>query len=327
MHASKMAARVTGTSRVLNKLEACIDSGNYYEAHQMYRTLYFRYRGQKRYAELKELLYNGAVKLLRLDQCNSGADLANLLVDVLVQSDTEPCDEQIERLGRLFALLAPHSPERSAFLARALQWSAGKEQPARGHPQLHRLVALTLWKEKNYPEARHHFVHSTDGDGCAAMLIEFQTTKGYSSEIDLFIAQTVFQYLCLRNPSTASVVFLAYTRRHPSVHPGPPYYLPLLNFLWFLLLAVETRKLAVFTVLCEQYQPTISRDPTYPQYLDKIGQLFFGLPPPPKPQGMFGNLIQTLLGGLEDDESGSSSQVGVAPGQSTSAEVQPEELD
>ncbi|KAL3178781.1 hypothetical protein MRX96_009458 [Rhipicephalus microplus] len=129
-----MAARVTGTSRVLNKLEACIDCGNYYEAHQMYRTLYFRYQGQKRYAELKELLYNGAVKLLRLDQCNSGADLANLLVDVLVQSDTEPCDEQIERLGSLFALLAPHSPERSTFLARALQWSAGKEQPARGHP-------------------------------------------------------------------------------------------------------------------------------------------------------------------------------------------------
>lgn len=312
---------------MLNKLEACIDCGNYYEAHQMYRTLYFRYQGQKRYAELKELLYNGAVKLLRLDQCNSGADLANLLVDVLVQSDTEPCDEQIERLGSLFALLAPHSPERSTFLARALQWSAGKEQPARGHPQLHRLVALTLWKEKNYPEARHHFVHSTDGDGCAAMLIEFQMTKGYSCEIDLFIAQTVFQYLCLRNPSTASVVFLAYTRRHPSVHPGPPYYMPLLNFLWCLLLAVETRKLAVFTVLCEHYQPTISRDPTYPQYLDKIGQLFFGLPPPPKPQGMFGNLIQTLLGGLEDDDSGSSSHGGMAPGQSTSAEVQPEELD
>nr|XP_037287414.1 Golgi to ER traffic protein 4 homolog A-like isoform X2 [Rhipicephalus microplus] len=159
------------------------------------------------------------------------------------------------------------------------------------------------------------------------MLIEFQMTKGYSCEIDLFIAQTVFQYLCLRNPSTASVVFLAYTRRHPSVHPGPPYYMPLLNFLWCLLLAVETRKLAVFTVLCEHYQPTISRDPTYPQYLDKIGQLFFGLPPPPKPQGMFGNLIQTLLGGLEDDDSGSSSHAGMAMGQSTSAEVQPEELD
>lgn len=318
---------------MLNKLHACIDAGNYYEAHQMYRTIYFRYRSQKKFEELKELLYDGAIKLLRLEQCNSGADLANLLVDVLVQSETEPCEEQIERLGRIHALLAPHSPERASFLTRALQWSTtvggasgggGSAECSRGHPQLHRLVALTLWKEKNYPDARHHFVHSTDGDGCAAMLVEFQTAKGYSSEIDLFIAQTVFQYLCLRNPSTATLVFLGYTRRHPCVHPGPPYYMPLLNFLWFLLLAVETRKLAVFTVLCEQYQPTISRDPTYPQYLDKIGQLFFGLPPPPKPQGMFGNLIQTLLGGLEDDDP-STSTAGAASSQSV--EVQPEELD
>ncbi|XP_029845940.1 Golgi to ER traffic protein 4 homolog [Ixodes scapularis] len=323
-----MAARVTGTARVLNKLHASIDSGNYYEAHQMYRTIYFRYQSQKKYDELKELLYDGAIKLLTLQQCNSGADLANLLVDILVQSETKPTEEHIERLGRLHSLLAAHSPERMTFLTRALQWSSppssSPDAPSRGHPALHRLVALTLWKEKNYQESRYHFVHSTDGDGCAAMLVEFQTTKGYSSEIDLFIAQTVFQYLCLRNPSTATLAFWAYTRRHPSVPRGPPFYLPLLNFLWFLLLAVESRKLAVFTVLCEEYQPTISRDPSYPQYLDKIGQLFFGLPPPPKPQGVFGNLIQTLLGGLEDDDPGTSHG---AAGTSPVAQVQPEELD
>ncbi|KAM7297363.1 Golgi to ER traffic protein 4 homolog [Ixodes scapularis] len=241
-----------------------------------------------------------------------------------------PLSEKVngERLGRLHSLLAAHSPERMTFLTRALQWSSppssSPDAPSRGHPALHRLVALTLWKEKNYQESRYHFVHSTDGDGCAAMLVEFQTTKGYSSEIDLFIAQTVFQYLCLRNPSTATLAFWAYTRRHPSVPRGPPFYLPLLNFLWFLLLAVESRKLAVFTVLCEEYQPTISRDPSYPQYLDKIGQLFFGLPPPPKPQGVFGNLIQTLLGGLEDDDPGTSHG---AAGTSPVAQVQPEELD
>lgn len=40
-----MAARGDrGVSRVLDKLEASVNSGHYYEAHQMYRTLYFRYR-------------------------------------------------------------------------------------------------------------------------------------------------------------------------------------------------------------------------------------------------------------------------------------------
>ena len=32
-----------GVQRVLAKCQKCIDSGNFYEAHQMYRTLYFRY--------------------------------------------------------------------------------------------------------------------------------------------------------------------------------------------------------------------------------------------------------------------------------------------
>lgn len=38
-----MAASSTrGISRVLEKLEKSVKDGNYYEAHQMYRTLYFR---------------------------------------------------------------------------------------------------------------------------------------------------------------------------------------------------------------------------------------------------------------------------------------------
>jgi hypothetical protein len=37
-----MAARRGGTERVMSKLKSSIDNKNFYEAHQMYRTLYFR---------------------------------------------------------------------------------------------------------------------------------------------------------------------------------------------------------------------------------------------------------------------------------------------
>ena len=37
-----MAGRRGGTERVLSKLKTSIENENYYEAHQMYRTLYFR---------------------------------------------------------------------------------------------------------------------------------------------------------------------------------------------------------------------------------------------------------------------------------------------
>ena len=47
--------------------------------------------------------------------------------------------------------------------------------------------------EKNYSQARYHYLHSNDGNNFAAMLIEFHVTAGYSSEVDLFIAQAVLQ--------------------------------------------------------------------------------------------------------------------------------------
>lgn len=99
------------------------------------------------------------------------------------------------------------------------------------------------------------------------------------------------RFLCLKNKTSASVVFTTYTQKHPSIEKGPPFVQPLLNFIWFLLLAVDgygvifltlvlvfffscfwdyifgcflsRGKLTVFTVLCEQYQPSLKRDPMY----------------------------------------------------------------
>ena len=47
-----------GAARVLSKLNASLENGNYYEAHQMYRTLYYRYSVQNKWDELEEMLYD-----------------------------------------------------------------------------------------------------------------------------------------------------------------------------------------------------------------------------------------------------------------------------
>jgi len=71
------------------------------------------------------------------------------------------------------------------------------------------------------------------------MLVELHRVRGYANEVDLFIAQAVLQYLCLRNKNTATAAFNTYTTQHPNIKTGPPYLLPLLNFLWFLLKAID----------------------------------------------------------------------------------------
>lgn len=101
-------------------------------------------------------------------------------------------------------------------------------------------IALVYWSEKNYAQARHHFIYSKDGRNCAKLLIEFQQSQGFKCEADLFICQAVLQFLCLKNKITANQTFTSYTEQHPTIRKvGPPYLLPLLNFLWFLLQAIE----------------------------------------------------------------------------------------
>ncbi|KAM4697577.1 Golgi to ER traffic protein 4 homolog isoform 2-T2 [Rhinophrynus dorsalis] len=254
---SKGSARNRGgVQRVEGKLRASVEKGDYYEAHQMYRTLFFRYMSQNKHVEARELMYSGALLFFSHSQQNSAADLSMLVLESLEKSEAKVTDELLENLAKLFSLMDPNSPERVAFVSRALKWSTGGSGKL-GHPKLHQLLAITLWKEQNYYESRYHFLHSSDGEGCANMLVEYSSTRGYRSEVDMFVAQAVLH-----------------------------------------------GKLTVFTVLCEQYQPSLKRDPMYNEYLDRIGQLFFGVPPKQSSSygGLLGNLLNSLMGAGEDED-------------------------
>lgn len=111
-----------GVNRVLVKLENSIESGNYYEAHQMYRTLYFRYTGQQKFADCLELLWSGAMKLVSKQQETSAADLALLLIDTLDKRGSAENDASndgdiwIKRLGTLIGLLNATTVERETLI-------------------------------------------------------------------------------------------------------------------------------------------------------------------------------------------------------------------
>lgn len=47
-----------------------------------------------------------------------------------------------------------------------------------------------------------------------------------------------------------------------------------------------------------------SSDPVFMEYLDKIGQSFFGVPPPerPRPGGLFGGLFDSFFNVLNEDD-------------------------
>ena len=91
------------SNRIVGKLDKLILEENYYEAHQLYRTIYYRYLNAKRYTELEELFLKGSLIFLEKGQANSGADLASLYVDSVVENpDTEKSKKKIVFLFQLF---------------------------------------------------------------------------------------------------------------------------------------------------------------------------------------------------------------------------------
>lgn len=172
-----------------------------------------------------------------------------------------------------------------------------------GHPLIHKIFARTLWDEANYEHAHHHYLLSRDGTGCGQMLIELSQTKGFANELDMFIAQVVLQQLSLKERDTAVQTFQTYTVQHPRIgHAQPPFELPMLNFVYFLLECCETGAVETFRALCAVYKPTLERDSSFDLYLTRIGVAYFGVRASGSGGGLIGDLITRLFAGLEDGE-------------------------
>lgn len=71
-----------------------------------------------------------------------------------------------------------------------------------------------------------------------------------------------------------------------------------------------------FKTLCDLYATALSRDPSYKQYLVRIGELYFGLKQPARPQGfggIFGNLLQSLMEDMDDSDDSLTPVTGPQP--------------
>lgn len=277
-------------------------------AHQIYRTIYFRYSKQEKFLELADLLFDGAQKLIAERQFQSGSDLSLLLIEILQKSTLTEAQffSWMEQVAKLIESIEPSVVERDTLIVRVVKWSSenNKENPNQGHPQMHKLIANILAQEKNYENARSHYFLSKDGRGCANVLIQISLVA-YNSEIDLVLAQSVLNLLVLKEKLTARETFDSYTNQHPAIRTSsPPYRTPLLNFLYFLLHLIDEPQLQSFNSLCGLYKPALSRDPDFDRQLRKIGESYFGAKPARQSQGggLFGGLFSQLFQELESDD-------------------------
>ncbi|KAI1301874.1 Golgi to ER traffic protein 4 -like protein [Halotydeus destructor] len=343
-----------GSERILVKLRNMISNAEYYEAHQLYRTLVFRYTNSKKFNELRQLLFEGASLFFEKEQFNSAADMSGLYLNA-VSSDPDITEETAElssiyqKIGELFSKIPDKTPERMHFVLTALKL----DPKIFDLSAIHREFALALLKEKNYPESRYHFVHSSEScsDECAQMLVEFQISDENAGEVDFCLAQLVLQLLCIKNKSSeiessngtlekdrvssigvrsrqhayAIKTFISYVTKHPRItKKSHPYDQPLLNMVWNILVDIESGDADKFKSLCEEYDDELSKETSFKALIGRIGQLYFGLKPPPKNTGLggiFGNLLQSLMDDNEDAEEVTATPVKPVPTISRTVEV------
>jgi len=269
-----------------DKLAKYCADGKFYEAQQLYRTLYSRYISGKKYPEAGSLALSGALQMFQHGQANSGADLASLLIDSYSKAEAKVADDRIQTVVNLFAAFPKNSEDvRQAFLKQAIVWSEKFGSNPYGNPALHYTAAKYYADKMDFANAARHFVRADSPTQHAAMLLVW-CKRGLKSERDLFIARTVLQYLCIENLAGANTVMEKFMAGH-----GTPIDSPLIHFVQFLLKTCERAAAPLFQMLRAKYAKSIERDPNFDLYLNKIGEVFFEIKAPQSMMSIMTSLL------------------------------------
>ncbi|KAI5068942.1 hypothetical protein GOP47_0015243 [Adiantum capillus-veneris] len=300
--------------QTLQKLEKSVDAGNYYEAQQMYKTVYARYVAAKNYGAAVDLLQSGASVQLRHAQVTCGVELGNLLVETLGKANMKYDTTVVERIKSVVlsfpradmsvsdrksmaktseAYLAAKTRVEGfyTFMRAAIRWCIEAGGPRRGPPELHDILAEYMWTQ--YPElelnkASPHFVRSGQPEKYAKALIEYMN-EWDREEMDLTLARSVLLYLTLGNLKDANRL-VNEVRRGLGEKNYPNS--PLMQFIKYLLLTLERDALPLLHSLRESYKDHLGRDSTLIEYLDAIAEKFYGVQHKNGLQRMLGDFMK-----------------------------------
>eukprot|EP01027_Heterolobosea_sp_BB2_P006706 GEZU01010096.1.p1 GENE.GEZU01010096.1~~GEZU01010096.1.p1 ORF type:complete len:404 (-),score=89.54 GEZU01010096.1:145-1266(-) len=315
-----------GSRSILSKLSRYCEEGKFYEAQQMYKSMSFRYIGQRKYDAALDLLTSGVKVMSQHNQVTMASELSLAIIDAFGKANYIPDEKTLAKIEEI-ASFFPDTDEglqfKIKFLEEAVQWSIKSRRtqqattealaPAEAHkkewgpPHLHLALARAYWKAKRYAHAQSNFNKCSSPEENARMIFEWAQAGDFDAEWDMFIARPILHLLCLHNINDAMVVLAEYMKM--AAQKGKTES-PLTNFLKFSILAAEKRNYALFQKLKEKYAPSLARDKQFGKYVDKISSVVFGARTDAGQGGLgglFNNLLSGLFGGGGASSSGSGS--------------------
>ncbi|MCJ1276916.1 hypothetical protein MMC21_004723 [Puttea exsequens] len=305
-----MTSKGSKIQKTIARQQEKISEGQYYEAHQQIKTIVNRYVKASDWDAATDVLYGGALALLKAGQGGSGGDLGCFLVDVFGKGEKKCGSVEKDKLLTLLRAFPPNEPTKKRFVNEMIQWSGRVGDFLNGDPELHH-VAGTLYSEEGEPyDAERHLALGTKDSAEALAKLEYDWySQDDSHTAALYGARAVFPYLLTSNLRSANKAYLIFTSRLSSsnkslsvqevsstssdmrVYPS----LPLLNFLGLLLLAVQRGSPDLYKQLAKHYAPYVKEAGTWDDALAQIGEMYFGIRIPRQGNPMF-DMLGSMMG-------------------------------
>eukprot|EP01084_Bolivina_argentea_P222701 376893_1 len=293
--------RNRGLESVEERLRERLRGGcDQYEALQLYKTAFARYKRLKKSEEGMTFIANGSIAFSQENEVKSAEDLANVLIAMLeeIQEGKNDLEDHHMSLILQVANAMPMNPEKVKILQRAVSLASkcgGKCSTLSKFKDVRLCLAVTLSHVgKNGPAALHYGAIMTSED--VVGFVEFLkgwSELGYGSEKDLFYCRAAIHLLSIKKANEALSFWKV-------VIPELPYS-PLVRFTSALveLAAVAPQRATkestnAFENLQDRYTNAIARDEGLKQLCTRIGEVYFGVPEENQ-DGLMGSLMKMLL--------------------------------
>ncbi|KAL7752698.1 hypothetical protein RI367_001700 [Sorochytrium milnesiophthora] len=324
--ATASTADVKGTQRVMKKLQSSLEAGDFYSAHQMYLTVCRRYVKQKKITEAVELLLTGAKLLCSHKQYTSALELGNVIFDTWSEEGVAVSDSNLEMVFELLAAFPGDTKERTELGRAALKWTSKHGEFSSGEPALHHQLGVMAYEAKQYTQAQQHFLQGNvdSAESLAVVMISRATQEmaegtfaaGYDRVAGMGLLP-VLQYLVTKRIAHAHRFFSTFTKALVELDPSlkattvpssvsstntvTVYTASVLNLAQLVLYTCQRGGMAGrgYVMLCKEYtQGKIPEGDPAAQLLEKIGEVYFQLPPRrPQQANILQDLMSSLFGG------------------------------
>ncbi|KAI1827907.1 DUF410-domain-containing protein [Xylaria intraflava] len=282
--------------KIIARLQQRINEGQFYEAQQQTRVVAARYTKAANWSAAVDILYNVAQSLLKAGQGGSGGDLCVLLVDTYKQAELKPDSAAKGKLLTCLRLFDSEEPTRKKFIGEIIAWSSKFGDYPAGDPELHHVVGSLYAEEHGVYDAEKHLVLGTKDSAELLARMEYEWFKEDEAHTAAqYVGRAVLPYLITANVRAANTSYRVFTSalsednqdqlgvqdvssNSADIRVFPS--MPLLNFLGFLLLAIQRGSADLYRHLTTRYASHLNELEMWNEALEIIAEMYFGIRKP-----------------------------------------------